>query len=215
MDTTVLHILEEFFSKYRLRHYPKGQILILDEEILDYTYYLTSGRVKAYDTSYRGAEIILSIYGPYNLFPIAPLVDKPNRFIYQAQTDIEVRQAPLADTIQFLEGNPKVVYSLMGVLHGRVDEVLHRMSYLMASSAKKRLMYELTLECRYFSIPREDGTYCLMVSEREIGARVGLSRETVSREINKLKREHLVETQPGKIIVLNVAELEKRMQTIV
>ena len=215
METTVIDALEEFFSKYRLRHYPKGQILILDDEVLGYIYYLTSGRVKAYDTSYRGAELILSIYGPYNLFPVAPLVNKPNRFIYRAQTDIEVRQAPIPDIIKFLQENPKVVYGLMGVLHGRVDEMLHRMSYLMASSAKKRLMYELVLECRYFNLQSEDGTYSLLLSEKEIGSRVGLSRETVSREISKLKREHLVETRPGKIIVLNLVELEKRMKTIV
>jgi CRP-like cAMP-binding protein len=215
MEPSIIYTIEKFFSSYRLRRYPKGQVLILDGEDTGYVYYLIDGRVKAYDTSYRGAELILSIYGPYTFFPIAPLVSRTNRFIFEAETDIEVRQAPLGVMVQFLQDHPEVVYSLMGQLHGRVEDILSRMSHMMAGSAKKRLVYELVLECRYFGVRQANGTHHLLMSEREIGARAGLSRETVSREINKLKKENLVKVRPSNIIILDITELEKRLETIV
>ena len=60
MQATATKIVENFFSKYTLRRFRKGQVLILDGEGTDKIYYLASGRVKVYDISYRGDEIILN-----------------------------------------------------------------------------------------------------------------------------------------------------------
>jgi len=215
METSTIQAIEDFFGKYRLRRYPKGQILILDGENLQHIFYLTSGRVKAYETSYKGTELVLTIYGPKMFFPVAPLVDRPSQFIYEAETDIEVRQAPLKATVEFLKANPELVYGLLGQLHNRVEDILTRMSHLMASSAKKRLVYELVAECQNFGIPQTDDSYYLAISEKDIGARAGLSRETVSREINKLKREKLVEVRPSNIAILSITELKKHLELIV
>lgn len=217
MEISTIQPIEEFFGKYRLRRYPKGQILILDGENLQHIFYLTAGRVKAYETSYKGTELVLTIYGPQTFFPVAPLVDRPSQFIYEAETDIEVRQAPLKATVEFLKENPDIVYGLLGQLHVRVEDILTRMSHLMASSAKKRLVYELVAECQNFGIPkpRTTDSYYISISEKEIGARAGLSRETVSREINKLKREKLVEVKPSNIAILSISELKKHLEIIV
>lgn len=212
MQRSINDTVENFFSNYTLRRYKKGQVLILDGEGPERIYYLVSGRVKVYDISYRGDEIILNAFIPGTFFPVALLVNKaPNRYIYEAETDIEVRQAPAKDVIHLLKSDPEVVYYLLGQVYARMDDVLGRMSHLMASSAKRRLIYELLLECRYFGKLQPGGKHLLSISEKEIGARAGLSRETVSREINKLKREKLVDVSHNIISILNMAELEWRL----
>lgn len=212
MQATATKIVENFFSKYTLRRFRKGQVLILDGEGTDKIFYLASGRVKVYDISYRGDEIILNAIQPGSFFPVALLINKaPNRYIYEAETDIEVRQAPTAEVISFLKAEPKVVYLLLSQVYTRMDDVLGRMSHLMASSAKRRLIYELLLECRYYGKLQPGGKHILTITEKDIGARAGLSRETVSREINKLKREKLVGVDHNNISILDMAELEWRL----
>lgn len=211
MGSSTPEIIEKFFHAYSQRQYKKGQVLLLDGEGPERMFYITSGRVKVYDISYRGDEIILGVFGPGTFFPLALLVTKtPNRYIYEAETDIEVRQTPARDAIRFLRNNPEVVYFALGQVYTRMDDVLGRMSHLMASSAKRRLIYELLVECRNFGQPQKNGAHVLAVSEKDLGGRAGLSRETVSREINKLKRERLVEVQQGTVTILNLAELQWR-----
>jgi len=215
MQSSATKTVENFFSKYTLRRFKKGQVLILDGEGTNKVYYLVSGRVKVYDISYRGDEIILNAFPPGTFFPVALLVNKaPNRYIYEAESDIEVRQAPTADVIALLHSEPSVVYLLLSQQYTRLDDILGRMSHLMASSAKRRLIYELLLECRYYGKLQPGGKHILHITEKDIGARAGLSRETVSREINKLKREKLVGVDHNIITILNMAELEWRLAHI-
>lgn len=79
----------------------------------------------------------------------------------------------------------------------------------MTSSAKERLVYELILECRRFGIGDKDNSSTITLSEKDLGARAGLSRETVNREIHKLKIAELIVVQRNTIHVPNVHALEK------
>lgn len=54
----------KFSAQYRLRNYAKGQILILNGEDTNYVYQLVKGKVKEYDVTYRGDEIILNVFKP-------------------------------------------------------------------------------------------------------------------------------------------------------
>jgi CRP/FNR family transcriptional regulator len=207
--------VERFFKSYSLRRYRKGQVLLLDGEGPERVFYLKSGRVKVYDISYRGDEIILNVFSPGTFFPVALVVNRAaNKYVYEAETNIEVHQAPAKEVVAFIKDNPPVAYEMLAEVYSKMDEVFGRVSHLMASSAKRRLIYELLLECRHFGHKEEDGTILLSITEKEIGARAGLSRETVSREIGKLKRDKLVQVQSNALAILNRAELEWRLNHV-
>lgn len=204
--------VERFFKSYSLRRYKKGQVLLLDGEGPDRVFYLTAGRVKVYDISYRGDEIILNVFNPGTFFPVALVVSHtPNKYVYEAETDIEVHQAPARDVIAFIKERPEVTYELLATVYAKMDEIFGRVSHLMASSAKRRLIYELLLECTRTGRASKSQEIILEITERELGARAGLSRETVSREIGKLKRDKLVRVQQNAIAILNRPELEWRL----
>lgn len=204
--------VERFFKGYSLRRYRKGQVLLLDGEGPEHVFYLKTGRVKVYDISYRGDEIILNVFNPGTFFPVALLVSRSvNKYVYEAETDIEVHQAPAREVLAFVKAHPQVTYEILVEVYAKMDEILGRVSHLMASSAKRRLIYELLLECSRVECATKGGATLLEITEREIGARAGLSRETVSREIGKLKRDKLVSVQQNAIVILDHRELEWRL----
>ncbi len=211
MTEDVATKIEEFFAKYRLRSYSKGQILILSGDQADYVYHLIKGKVKQYDVTYRGDEIILNVFKPPGFFPMSLAINKvPNPYIYEAESDVEIRQAPANEVIAFIKANPDVLYDLLSRVYKGVDALLGRMTYLMAGSAHSRLIYELLIEARRFGTQQGDG--CVLdINEKALGARAGLSRETVSREIHKLKEEKMIETGSTGILINNVAALEQKL----
>lgn len=212
--STVTEDIENFFGKYRVRRYSKGQVLILDGDQTEYVYNIVSGRVKQYDVTYRGDEIILNTFKPPAFFPMSLAINQtPNPYTYEAETDIEVRQAPAAEVVQFLHDNPAVTFDLLSRVYRGTDALLNRMAHLMASSAKGRLMFELLIACRRFG-KKEGAGYTLVMNETDLGARAGLSRETVSREMRKLEKEGFVQVKSGTVAIKDFAAFETKLGTV-
>lgn len=212
MPSVVEKQIDDFFAQYPPRRHSKGQILIFAGDEPDYVYNLISGKVKQYDVTYRGDEVILNVFKASAFFPMSLAINKTtNPYIYEAETDIEVRQAPADEAVDFIKSHPDVLFDLLARVYRGTDGLLGRMAHLMSSSAKSRLLYELLLECRRFGEVQKDGGYLISINEKDLGSRAGLSRETVSREAGKLKREGLLEIRHNNIFIKDIAALEKRL----
>ena len=202
MDKIVANKIERFFSQYTLRKFPKGHILIFNGDPVEYIFYIESGVVKQYDISQKGDEIMLNIFKPPAFFPMSHAINGgESPYTYEAKTELQLRQAPSKEAVQFLKENPDVLFDLLSRVYKGTDGLLARVTHLMASSARERLLFELLIESRRFGKQIPDGGYQLKISEKELAARAGLSRETVSREIHKLRKEELVKTSKHQIII--------------
>ncbi len=204
--------IESFFAKYPVRSYSKGQILVMAGDEAGYVYNLVEGKVKQYDVTYRGDEVILNIFKPPAFFPMSLAINKvENPYIYEADTALKLHQAPADEAVEFIKDNPDVMFDLLSRVYRGADGLLGRMAHLMGSSAKSRLIYELLLEARRFGKPGKDESCTIDISETDLGARAGLSRETVSRELHKLKTEKLVTLSPKHIGITSLPKLEKKL----
>jgi len=212
MQPDIAKKIEAFFADYRLRKYAKGQVLMLNGDTPDDVFYLVEGQVKVYDVTYKGDEIILNVFKPPAFFPMSLAIHKgENSYIYEAETDVQLRQAPADKVVAFVKENPDVMFDLLSRVYRGTDGLLGRMAHLMASSAKRRLMYELLVSARRFGKQATDDSCTVPFNEKEIGARAGLTRETVSREMAKLKKENLVTVRAKDTVIHNLAVLEKKL----
>lgn len=212
MHADIAKKIDAFFAIYRLRQYHKGQVLLLNGEVPVDVFYLINGQVKVYDVTYRGDEVILNVFKPPAFFPMSLAIHKnTNPHIYEAETAIELRQAPADDVVTFIKDNPDVMFDLLSRVYRGTDGLMGRMTHLMASSAKRRLMYELLISARRFGAPAADGSCAVLLNEKELGARAGLTRETISREMAKLKNENLVTVRAKDILIHNLAVLQEKL----
>jgi len=207
--------IDNFFASYQLRKYTKGQILLLNWDDAKYVYYLISGRVKQYDVTHKGDEIILNTFKPPAFFPMSLAINQaPNPYTYEAETDLELRQAPVKDVIAFLKAHPEVTFDLLSRVYRGADGLLSRMAYLMASSAKRRLMFELLVACKRYGKQTKHG-FTLAMTETELAARAGLTRETVSREMKKLTNDSLVTIGSSNITIPDIDKYEIELEKVV
>ncbi|HEY1063898.1 MAG TPA: Crp/Fnr family transcriptional regulator [Candidatus Saccharimonadales bacterium] len=201
--------VRETFTKYPKRTYPKGQILVFADENPEHIFYMTKGRVRKYDVSYRGDEVIINIFQPPSFFPMSwALNHTPNRFFYKTETEVELHVVPVSVALELLEQNPDVTIDLLRRLYTGLEGMYGRLLHLMAGTAKSRLVYELIIECHRFGEKQADGSCVLRVSETDLAARSGLSRETVSREMRKVKEHDGVTISKNSIRIKDIAALE-------
>ncbi len=208
--SSVADKVHQEFSKYPKRTYPKGQILVFADENPEHIFYIVEGRVRKYDVSYRGDEIIVNIFKPPAFFPMSWAINKsPNKYFYKTETKAVLHIVPTSVALDFVKSNPDIMFDLLSRIYRGMDGLLGRVVHLMSGTAKSRLIYELIMECRRFGELDKQGNYSLTTNEVDLAARSGLSRETVSREMQKLKDLKIVSIKGKIILVEDLSALEK------
>ncbi len=201
--------LQDFFARYRTRTYEKGQILVFANDDPEYIFYILKGTVRMYDVTYRGEEIVANVFKEGSFFPMSWAINHtPNYYFFQAAEDVEVALADPEQTVAFVKDNPDVMFDLLSRVYRGTDGMMLRMVQLMGGSARERLALELLIACRRFNQESNDTTCQLQMTESELAARAGLTRETVSRELRKLAREETVHVKQGFIRINDTQKLQ-------
>lgn len=209
MDPKVARKINQQFSSYPQRTYPKGQMLLFPGDEPGFLFYVVEGKIRKYDISSKGDEVVVNIFKPPVPLPMTPLLRKtPNRYFYKTETAVTMHLVPRQEALNFFEANSDVLCGLLAWLYLLIEGFQGRIVQLMSGNAKSRVAYELIDECRRFGQKQPDGCK-LSVTETDLAARSGLSRETVSREINKLKATGLITIKNRDIFITKLAGLKK------
>jgi|SRR3990167_10570157 len=212
MDSKLAQKIEGFFKKYKLRRFNKGYILIYADNDPPGIFHLESGEVKQYDISPGGSEVVVNVFKPPAFFPMSWAINRmPNQYFFEAASEVTLRMAPASDAVEFLKANPEVTFDLLSRVYSGTDGLLRRMAHLMGSNANTRLFYELLIACRRFGKKQPDGTYLIPINEDELAKRAGLTRETVSRELGKIKKMDLVTVSRKGFAVKDLNRLEAEL----
>ncbi|HSX02155.1 MAG TPA: Crp/Fnr family transcriptional regulator [Candidatus Saccharimonadia bacterium] len=199
--------IETFFADFPRRQYQPGQILIQAQDNPEYVFYVVEGRIKQYDISERGDEVVLNTFKSPAFFPMSYAITKqPNEYFYEAEVETTAHIAPPAEVVAFIRANPDVMYDLLSRVYQGLDGLLGRLAHMMAGSARGRVLYELLIEGRRFGEERGHGVM-LTLTETDLAIHAGLARETVSREIGKLKAEGLVSVIKNEMFVNSLDRL--------
>lgn len=212
MDDVITKKLDDFFRPYPVKSYQKGQILVYGGDNPSGIFRLLNGHVRQYDISASGDEIVVNIYKAPTFFPINWAINQtPNNYFYETATAVSLRIAPVGATVKFLKANPDVVYYLWARLYSGVERILRRMTYLMKGSAQARTVLELLNVSQRFGTKYKSGSM-ITITESELAALSGLTRETISRELRKLQSRDIVIVNNNHVIIKDIAQLEAELK---
>lgn len=201
-----------FFSAYKKIQLGSKEVLIASDESQTNIYYLISGHVREYTISPHGQELTLHIFNPNSFFPMTwCLANIPNRYSFESQTAVEVYQASKEDVLRFLQKEPDVLEDLTKRLLLGTDKLLLRLEQLALNRAQTRLVSIIIFLARHFGEKTDKGILLnASFTHADLGALAALTRETVSREWEKLQEENLVKLQGDHILILDLASLESK-----
>lgn len=211
MDTVIAKKVEGFFSKHKTQKYKKGEILVRADDNPSGIFYLKEGIVKEYAISRRGDELVVNVFKQLAFFPMSWAINESqNTYFFEAVTDVMVFRAPREEVVEFMKANPDVVYDLLSRVYKGTDGMMTRMTYLMAGNAHGRLITELLIQSKRFG-KKSDKSIEVHVTEKDLAAESGMTRETVSREMKVLKDKKLVSFSKNSLIIKNIQYLEEEL----
>ena len=97
----------------------------------------------------------------------------------------------------------------MSRVYKGTDGLLDRMVHLMSGNAYTQLVTELLIYAKRFGNGKN--TVEVNLTEKDLAAQSGITRETVSREIRMLKNKGLVTLTKNAISIIDVSQLEKEL----
>ncbi|HSX07391.1 MAG TPA: Crp/Fnr family transcriptional regulator [Candidatus Saccharimonadales bacterium] len=212
--TIITDTARSFFTAYPKQTFQKGEILIQAGDQLEHVFYLLEGYVNQYDITLNGNIVIVNVFRPGAFFPMASAINHTaNHYFYEAASPVVVHKAPPEETVDFLKTHPDVTFNLLARVYKGVDGVLRRMTYLMASDAKGRLRFELLNAASRYGEHRADGTIFVPITESDIGHYSGLARETVSRQLQFLKRRGIIRMVRNGVVIESLQQLQDEADT--
>ena len=214
MSDEVARKVQKFFGQYPTKNFTKQQIIVQAGDEPAGIFYMLEGRVSQYDISPTGAEVVVNVFQPPAFFPMSWAINRtPNSYFFEASSDVVVRQAPPEDVVEFLRGEPEVLFDLLSRVYRGSDGLLRRLAHLMGGDARSRLVFEILNAARRFGERGAHGSIHVPLKEGDLAKQSGLARETVNRVIQNLKTEGLVEVSKDGLTVSDTKSLEASLGT--
>ncbi len=192
--------LEKFFT---LREYPKGSMIILEEEYGDVVFLVKKGTVKITRVNDEGKEVILSLMGENDIVGEMSVIDGESRSAnVLAQENCELYAIRSEDFLQILKDNFEISFSLMGELASRIRKSDQHIEALSLSDAEHRIGVSiLNLAEELGVIIKGKVTIENLPFQQDIANMSGTSRETVSR-IFKLFEDRNMLIKKGHTLII-------------
>ena len=197
--TTAYEAIAHFYASRPLRTLEAGQLLLVPGDTPPPVTLLESGIVLQYQISDNGTRQVLNFFKQGAFFPANAAINQtPASYYFEALTAITYRQAAAPAVDSFLRTHPDVLYDLTSRLYRGMDGLLSKLAHALSESADARILNELSIHAARFGTQTADGIQ-IPLTGTALAEQTGLTRETVSRELSKLKQAGLVVTSRGTI----------------
>jgi CRP-like cAMP-binding protein len=194
----------ELIGQARQLSLPAKQTVVQEGEDSDSLHILLQGRVKVSLLSEEGKEAILSILSPGEVFGEMSLFDGEPRSA--TVTTMEASQFLVVTRkafIPFLERRAHVMLELIAGMSRRLratSTLVGNMSFLNLPARLARIL--LNLVQQYGKVGPQGIVIGLKLSQEELGHLVGVSRESVNRQIRVWVDAGVIEYDHGTLVVL-------------
>lgn len=193
--TKIANLMEKKF-------YSKGQIIFLEGQTAERLFIVYQGGVKVYKVAEDGKEHILHMLGAGEIFAEVPVFageSYPANCIALEDTIILVISRKTL--LHLIHSDPQIALSMLALQAKRLREFTVQIEYLTLRNSVQRLAhYLLEQGAQEYAVRRQ-------LSVTVLAQMLGMTRENLSKLLNRLDRLAIVKHHGRKIEVLNSEKL--------
>lgn len=202
-------------EKMIARHYESGKFIFLEDSEGEQCFFVIQGSVKVTRLSKDGREVILAMLNEGEFFGEMALLDGESRSANViALEETEVLTLNREDFLVVLQDYPQIAIQLLKEMAHRLRKSDRQIASLSLSDAEKRIALCIirfadeqgVIRRGQVSIPR-------VPIQQDIANMAGTSRETVSRAINVLEKEHYIKRQGRELLILDYKQFIKEFDS--
>lgn len=205
-------IIAELKPHATKRLFKKHSILLYQGEAPRMAYVLQSGIVKVYSINTAGEEQIATFHVERDVFPAPWIFGKSasTLYYYEALTDCEVLVVSRDEMRRSITARPELLESILDYFVTNYTGLLMRVTALEQSRAREKIMFTLYYLVFRYGEELRPGIYKINVALTHgiIASLVGLTRETTTTELSKLKQQRVV-SYSAHTYTVNKSKLER------
>ncbi len=168
-------------------------------------YFIKSGNVKTFKSNADGKELIINLYTSNDFFGFEPILENTNYGeTAVAMQDTELIAISRHDFLLMITKHPDVSRTFISMLCKKVADREAKLLNLAYNSIRQR-----TAEALLNAGRLKDSNFVIAISRDDLSKMVGTAAESVIRVLSDFKDEGLIETEGGKIKILQPTKLEK------
>ncbi len=178
-------------SKMVIRRFQKNEIIFHEEDTNKFMYIILHGKVKAMQSTQDGKEIILATHNSGDFFGEMSLIDgKTAPATVMAMDDSLTVIISKQDFYSLVFDQKKVLEKLLQIMCSRLRESWGRIEMLNLNNASQRLkMLFIMLSEKYGEKENDKMVLNIKLTHQHIAEMAGLTRETVTRIVDKWQRD--------------------------
>jgi len=196
--------LDELSSISTVKKFAKGMIILFEEDICRHFFVILSGEVKIFSASDQGREYVLSILRENQYFGEVSLTKQSTNFMsFIAIRDTEVLIFPTNEFAKVLNRNSNLLCLILHSVLQRYRDTVNQLKSFSLDNSEGRIANLMIKMAKEKGTNADDGSLVFRrPTHYEIAARVGSTRETVSRALKNLEKKGLLRIVGKNIYIL-------------
>lgn len=189
------------------KNYARNQIVLFEEDTAKYMYIVYSGKVRVVKTNEEGREQIISIHKKNDFFGEMALLDgKTSPATVIAHEDALIGLLSKTDFESYILNNDVTRHKIIGLLCDRLRDSWAMIKILSFDNAEHRVMAVLDRLQELYGVADDRGTIInAKLTHQQIASYASVARETVTRILNKLEKDAMIQAMDNKSILLTKA----------
>lgn len=225
-----LPTFETFLKEFKSILYRRKERIIVPGEEINSVYYIVQGYVMQTILSPNGNEFTPYIFAPNTFFPLiwweTEKLSNKHDYEYESLTPVEVYRIPKDKLISFLKKNPHTAFVLNEKLTDYSRGLLKKLETRIFSDAFHMVILALLDLEKLFGSPcarldsakraKKQNKKALInywFTHQDIANISGLSREVVTKQMNKLIEKKLVSYENHFILINNIDSLKTTLES--
>ena len=208
--------LDQVCSKVIVEEFKKNETILHEEDTNDFMYIILLGKVKVVQTTEDGKEIILAIHRPDEIFGEISLIDgKTSPATVLATEDSLIAIISKNEFYSLLSNQGKVLEKFLQILCSRLRESWKRIQILNLKNSSDRIkMLFLMLSYDNGKKTAEGIILNIKLTHQNIADMSGLTRETVTRVLDKWQKSGEITILKNKFIHMKANFLHKDLKEL-
>lgn len=194
-----------------IEEFKKNEVVLHEEDTNEFMYIILFGKVKVIQTTEDGKEIILAVHKANDFFGEVSLIDgKTSPATVQTLEDSLIAFIAKKDFYSLLITQNKILEKMLHIFCSRLRESWERIYILNAKNASDRVkLLFLALSHKNGNATSDGIVLNLKLTHQEIADMAGLSRETVTRILDKLQKDGEISILKNKMICMKSTFLQR------
>ena len=195
--------LKEIGDAAMVRSFERKSVVFHEGAGKEAVFFVLEGLVKTFKTDENGHEHIVSLLKAGEMFPHAGLFHSdayPATAV--AVVDAKLLAVPVRAFERLLHRHPPVAMKLLRVMEEKIAELQGKLQELAGNDVQSRGLSFLIKLAEHYGTRREEKVHIeIPMTHQDIANVIGTSRETVNRMLNRLRKEGILETVRGGLII--------------